>query len=41
MKTILMKRKAGRYADEMGEGCDFEFNNLKQVEKYILNENEK
>ena len=36
IKTILVKRSEGRYSDDKNKYCDFEFKNLKQVEKYIL-----
>lgn len=36
IKTILIKRPEGRYSDDKNEYCDFECENLKQVEEIIL-----
>jgi hypothetical protein len=36
IKTILVRRKEGRYRDNKNKYCDFVCNNLKQVEKIIL-----
>ncbi|MFA7209535.1 MAG: HAD hydrolase-like protein [Parcubacteria group bacterium] len=36
IRTILLKRKEGRYADGKNELCDFEVENLEQAEKIIL-----
>jgi len=35
IKTILMKRKEGRYKDQKNKYCDFECSSLKQVKKII------
>jgi FMN phosphatase YigB (HAD superfamily) len=36
IKTILLKRKEGRYFDEKNKYCDFQCNSLGQVEKILL-----
>lgn len=36
IKTILMKRKEGRYKDQRNKYCDFECSSLKQAKKIIL-----
>lgn len=35
IKTILMKRKEGRYKDQKNKYCDFECSNFKQAKKVI------
>jgi len=39
IKTILLKRKGGRYFDEKNSYCDFECANLSQVKKVISSKN--
>lgn len=36
IRTVLLKRKEGRYDDKKNKFCDFECKNLRQVEKIIL-----
>jgi hypothetical protein len=37
VKTILLKRKEGRYDDKKNKYCEFEAKNLKEALKIIIN----